>query len=614
MASASSIFRRGASQDEAILVTGPGCDSRRSSLADDECEGNTAATGKTSTTATTTAVRVTQGRCEPVRIEGETKKLQQQQRNPILQFLDAVMKPSSQDETELQEMEDRKNTVNILSPSPNQREVVGGYDVCREYSYSTDEDDQVSGTGRNEKNHKKRGVNKLFQHDQAHHSYLIHSDSFEEETPEDAVLPIHVLGKTYHPINDYAFRRDDESSLFWFTYRADFPEIKPYGIHSDAGWGCMLRSAQMMLAQVLRMHFRSRDWRSSPSLARRRQDPFLRSLLTWFADFPSKSDCVYSLHNMVASGLNYDKLPGEWYGPGTACYVLRDLVELHDRQMNSVQKQQQRRQQQQQQQQLGDDNRKLFRVHVASQGTVYRDEIRRLMTRTSQARFDKEKRKKEAQGSPAAHPLDMAWEEELIESVGEIEWDTSLLLLIPLRLGLKSFNAQYVQTVAHTFSLPQSVGLLGGRPRGARWFYGAVADGSKIFGLDPHTVQNSPNRRMARVNGKDSSVVDLSDEYLRSVHTSYIEVFSLQRMDPSIALGFYCRNEQELENLLTSTQNWKKEHPDDPELFSVADTSPDYASSLSSAMKDMMLSGTVASLVDEDVGDDLSEEDEYVML
>ena len=42
--------------------------------------------------------------------------------------------------------------------------------------------------------------------------------------------------------------------------------------------------------------------------------------------------CYYSLHNMVASGLaRYEMLPGEWYGPGTACHVLRDLCDMHGR-------------------------------------------------------------------------------------------------------------------------------------------------------------------------------------------------------------------------------------------------------------------------------------------
>lgn len=38
------------------------------------------------------------------------------------------------------------------------------------------------------------------------------------------------------------------SSLFWFTYRRDFPKIVDSDYTTDTGWGCMIRSAQMMFA------------------------------------------------------------------------------------------------------------------------------------------------------------------------------------------------------------------------------------------------------------------------------------------------------------------------------------------------------------------------------
>ena len=523
-------------------------------------------------------------------------------------------------ERELEELSGR--AVKIVS-TVGKEETMGGFDICREYSYSGDEEDEqkTSNTTRG----KRRSPAE---------EYLNHNDDDNDEPEQQPpVLMTYILGKTYHPVHGLHSRRDDESSLFWFTYRCDFPEIAPYNITSDAGWGCMLRSAQMLLAQALRYHYKSRGWKPVQLLTRRRQDPFVRSLLTWFADFPSATENVYSLHNMVAAGLaKYDKLPGEWYGPGTACYVVRDLVELHARHLANKKAQQQQQQQQQQKnnnnnnannkytqqqppQQLMED-RPLFRVHVASQALVCRDEIENLMTRDSKARLEHARREKEKESQPQ-HPLDLAWEEELIESVDPVTWDTALLLFIPLRLGLKNFQEEYVQAVAHTFSLPQSVGVLGGRPRGARWFYGAVADGSRIFGLDPHTVQNAPRRRTARVNSKISSVVELSDDYLRSVHTTYPEIFSLQKMDPSIALAFYCRNREDMESVFANLAEWNKEHPDSPELFTVVDAAPDYSANVSSAMTDLLGGEShvnMSSSLLDGGEDDHSEDDEYVML
>lgn len=470
------------------------------------------------------------------------------------------------------EMEDMAGSVKIVSPlSTGQQQVVGGFDTCPEYAYADDEDNELINSGL---------------------SLPMLTD--DQQGPNMTYL----LGKIYHPINNYADRRDYESSMFWFTYRCDFTEIKPYGITSDAGWGCMIRSAQMLLAQTLRLHYKSRDWRPPYLMTRRRQDPFIRSMLTWFADFPSASENVYSLHNMVAAGIKYDKLPGEWYGPGSACYVIRDLVELHEkRQADGRMKRMEQR---------------GFRVHVAQQGAVYRDSIQQLMTSENKKRMEQETAKKHKK-NPQSHPLDLDWEEELIDSVGEVEWDTALLLLVPLRLGLKTFNEDYLKAVAHTFSFPQSVGILGGRERGARWFYGASSDGQKVFGLDPHTVQNTPRRRMAKVNGKDSSVVDMTDDYMRSFHTTYPETFSFLKTDPSIAMGFYCRTQQDMEDLFVRLSDWKENNPSSPELFAVADASPDYAANVSSVVNDMLGS----SLMDDDEEDhenDMSDEDDYVLL
>ena len=232
----------------------------------------------------------------------------------------------------------------------------------------------------------------------------------------------------------------------------------------DAGWGCMLRSAQMLLTHALRVHFKSNEWRPpdiiDASWSTVRKDALVRSIMTWFADFPSRRQSVYSVHNMCAAGMNkYEVLPGEWYGPGTACYILRDLVALH-------------------QQQQPPATIQLFRVHVSSEGTLYKDTIYELMTKdtgNTQRRKQKEVLEKEQQKQTQhqqkqtrdnVHPLDpdvILRDVNKVVDVEDLEWDTSLLLLIPLRLGLDELNEEYTRGIAEIFGLPQSVGILGGR-------------------------------------------------------------------------------------------------------------------------------------------------------
>jgi hypothetical protein len=93
------------------------------------------------------------------------------------------------------------------------------------------------------------------------------------------------------------------------------------------------------------------------------------------------------------------------------------------------------------------------------------------------------------------------------------------------------------------FSLSQSVGVLGGRTRGARWFSGANLDGS-------------------------------TNEYVQTVQKKYPEAVPLQRMDPRMSLGFYCRNEADFDKLCHFLQDWHKLHPNIPQLFTIEDCMP----------------------------------------
>uniref|UniRef100_A0A9L0S225 Cysteine protease n=1 Tax=Equus caballus TaxID=9796 RepID=A0A9L0S225_HORSE len=107
-----------------------------------------------------------------------------------------------------------------------------------------------------------------------------------------------------------------------------------------------------------------------------------------------------------------------------------------------------------------------------------------------------------------------------------------LVLLIPLRLGLTDINEAYVETLKRCFMMPQSLGVIGGKPNSAHYFIGYV--GEELIYLDPHTTQPA-------VEFTDSCFIP--DESFHCQHPP--SRMSIGELDPSIAVGFFCKTEDD---------------------------------------------------------------------
>lgn len=83
--------------------------------------------------------------------------------------------------------------------------------------------------------------------------------SFEPESQSSAAIKL--LGISYPSPTDEFYV--DLFSKIWCTYRHSFPALNSYT--SDAGFGCMLRCGQMMLANTLILLQEGRNWRISAS-------------------------------------------------------------------------------------------------------------------------------------------------------------------------------------------------------------------------------------------------------------------------------------------------------------------------------------------------------------
>ncbi|XP_045481735.1 cysteine protease ATG4D isoform X1 [Harmonia axyridis] len=285
--------------------------------------------------------------------------------------------------------------------------------------------------------------------------------------------------------NFEAFKKDFFSRL-WLTYRREFPILTGSNLSSDCGWGCMLRSGQMLMAQALVCHFLGRNWRWDPEALPGNREQFIesvnhRKIIKWFGDKPSKNSPL-SIHTLVTLGEESGKKAGDWYGPGFVAHLLKKAVNI-----------------------ASEENYEFdaLNVFVAENCTVYIGDVL----------------------------------QENVDADGK--WK-SLILLVPVRLGLEKFNSVYAPSLTALFSLKQGIGIIGGRPKHSMYFVGFQDD--KLIHLDPHYCQE---------------MVDVwAPEFpLSSFHCRSPRKLHIGKMDPSCCIGFYCSTKEEFFNLVDTVQS-----------------------------------------------------------
>ncbi|XP_038680587.1 cysteine protease ATG4-like isoform X1 [Tripterygium wilfordii] len=305
-----------------------------------------------------------------------------------------------------------------------------------------------------------------------------------------------------------AFKHDFSSRIL-MTYRKGFDTIGDTKYTSDAGWGCMLRSSQMLLAQALLLHQVGRFWRKSL------EKPLDQEYIKILHLLGESEVSAFSIHNLLKAGKDYGLAAGSWVGPYATCCSWESLVrcgrELTDSEHQSL----------------------PMAVYIVS--------------------GDEDG---ERGGAPVVCIEDASG--RCFEfSNGQTAW-TPILLLVPLVLGLEKINTRYIPSLRATFTFPQSLGILGGKPGASTYIVGVQDDNA--FYLDPHDVQPTVNI------SRDDLQADTS-----SYHSDLIQHIPLDSIDPSLAIGFYCRDKDDFDDFCRRASKLADESSGAP-LFTVSHT------------------------------------------
>lgn len=109
--------------------------------------------------------------------------------------------------------------------------------------------------------------------------------------------------------------------------------------------------------------------------------------------------------------------------------------------------------------------------------------------------------------------------ESLTNDNNSVRWTTSVLILVPLRLGLNELDLIYEDYLKEALKLSQTVGIIGGSPRHAVYIIGFQDD--NFIDLDPHFIQTTVN---VLENSFDVSVGKNVRILIKNKNSSYFRV------------------------------------------------------------------------------------------
>ncbi|KAI9255469.1 hypothetical protein BY458DRAFT_461724 [Sporodiniella umbellata] len=303
---------------------------------------------------------------------------------------------------------------------------------------------------------------------------------------------------------------EDFTSRLWMTYRHHYPPIRPSSHQTDIGWGCMLRSGQSLLANTFLLHFLGRDWRRSDTL----QWKEYSRIAHWFLDELSPR-APFSIHRIALLGKQLGKNIGEWFGPSTISQVIQALV--------------------------SDYAPAQLSVYVAPDGVIYQEEVIKIAHGQKPTLYFSQDR--EAQAIYDAHRLPSG------KSPTQGSFQPTLIL-VALRLGIDSLHPSYHAALKACFRMPHCVGIAGGRPNSSLYFMGTVGEEDLIY-LDPH---------YSRPALETKSLAEYTPEDFATYHCPLPRKIPLAQIDPSMLIGFYCRNQQAFDEFCWTMTKVSKEN------------------------------------------------------
>ncbi|PVU89724.1 hypothetical protein BB561_005188 [Smittium simulii] len=311
---------------------------------------------------------------------------------------------------------------------------------------------------------------------------------------------------------------DRFQNLIWCTYRYNCRPVDPNNFSTDAGWGCMLRAGQSLVAQALQYHYFGQDYNIDwNNKAERAQ--YLKIIELLMDDQDDSS--IFSIYKMSDCGKKQGKTVGEWFGPSGTCNILREL---------------------------GSNCNIPINFYTTSDGIINIIDLIKVKDAKQTVDINNEK-------------------------FAQNCFMYSTLVLLVTRLGIDKINPIYNDFIKFCLTVPQSVGIVGGKPSSALYFVGF--DKNDLIYLDPHYNRPAIERKEIEKYSKDDII---------SYRCTEPRKINLNRIDPCMFIGFYIHDVHELVDFYSRVTSLSKKNIPSAVSF-VTGAEPSFSESIESMSK-----------------------------
>ena len=319
------------------------------------------------------------------------------------------------------------------------------------------------------------------------------------------------------------------SNIIMVTYRSKYrPQIniknnKEYT--SDCGWGCMIRSSQMILCRALYKIFKYKlnqkdnlTYKIVPFIMENYlninekeyfgMNDYINKLKSYGKKDIVEIDPPFSIHKICILGEKYGRACGEWFSDFELPKIYNTINEVFS---------------------IIPD---LSIIHFNS--TI---ELNTILNRCFKEKNDLNNNLNNDNNIINENEIEIDKKIYSMEKMG--------LIFVSNRLGLDNISPEYFPSLKNLFVCKECIGLIGGKKHSnsASYFIGYYEN--NLLYLDPH--HNNP------------TVSVLDETSINTYINKTLYELNLKTLNPAFTIGFLFRNIKEFKNLLLFFENIKKE-------------------------------------------------------